>query len=301
MNFPTEIDQAVRALMATRGGLGSIQRLDLPHRVADQAEKSLVFNEAGSPSLVVMTAPALFPHCVREAALRARSARARIDGLAGAAVLTALHLGDCDGRSFAVTRFLDPTRHGGIGGRWQRWRLRGAVLHWLRDVTLRTSTALAEGDSNTYFALPLEQLAAHPAVGLTVQAHARSALRDLGAGAWRPRWVLAHNDFWFGNLLHSPRDNPAAYPFAVIDWGGSSLQGHAMYDLVCMARSMSLPHAAFQAEIRAHSNMLECEPAYALHHLTAALAHLAGNLGQWPVERFAEVAAARIDFMAGTR
>jgi aminoglycoside phosphotransferase (APT) family kinase protein len=137
----------------------------------------------------------------------------------------------------------------------------------------------------------LRSLAAHSAVDAEIRAAAAAAARDLAAGAWTPRTVLAHNDFWIGNLMRRPGARDAHAPFVVIDWAGSLTEGHAVYDLVRMAMSLNLAPAHIGPVLASHCRALGCDVGAAPHYLLSALGHLCENLGAWPVEQFARTAA----------
>ncbi|MCP4006756.1 MAG: phosphotransferase, partial [bacterium] len=105
------------------------------------------------------------------------------------------------------------------------------------------------------------------------------------------RYVLIHNDFWRGNvLLDSTRSGPWPERFVVIDWGGSRVRGHAIFDLIRMADCLKLGDRVLRGEVEAHCRILECELIDARSHLFSALGHLAMNLDRFPLPRFLEMA-----------
>ncbi|MDO9357323.1 MAG: hypothetical protein Q7T55_26735, partial [Solirubrobacteraceae bacterium] len=170
---------------------------------------------------------------------------------------------------------------------------------WLREVT-RVSVATPDPDDvEAGFAAPIRRLAEHVAIGETVRHAARDAVRDIETGAWSPRWVLAHNDLWMGNFLNAAPSSRERY--VVIDWGGSELRGHAIYDLVRVAMSLRVSKRRFAAEVQAHCGTLGCQPAQAQHHLIGALARLGENLGEWPEAKFVELANLTLDYLGAVR
>ena len=290
MNLPVEIESAVETLMEAHGGIGGVEFLKLPHLVPDHVEKAVVFTPQARPALLIMIAPPAYPDCVREAFGRAEAARLALDGTIGEAVQVTLCKGFAAGQSFAVVPYLTPPARGRLRQRWERLRLRGPVLAWLREVTRQTVSVPPERALADGFFDPLRALCGHVAVSERVRAAARASLGALEGGRWQPRWVLAHNDLWIGNLLRRPPLLPGAPAFAVIDWGGSRVRGYPIYDLLTLATSIHLPSASLRRELREHSVLLGCEPAQAKDHLLAALGALSLDLGEWPVERFAATA-----------
>jgi hypothetical protein len=288
--LPAEIESAVQSLLAAQGGIGSVEFLALPRLVPDHVEKAVVFTPEARPALLVMIAPTAYPDCVRDAFGRAEAAKLALSGTAGEAVQVALCSGFAEGQSFAVVPYLTPSARGRLRRRWERLLLRGPALAWLREVTRQTVAVPPEGSRVEGFFDPLLALATNPAVSERVRDAARSSMNALEAGRWQPRWVLAHNDLWIGNLLRR-RSRQAGTPgFAVIDWGTSLVRGYPVYDLLTIATSIHLPSASLRRELREHCALLGCEPVHAKDHLLVALGSLSLHLGQWSVERFAAAA-----------
>jgi len=206
-------------------------------------------------------------------------------------VLTPMHVGESNRASYSITAFCEPFSPNRWIARWQRWRLAPAVIEWLSAVVAQTA-AVADADQiDRLFDGPLCSLAGHASVDPEIRAVAARARGDLGAGTWTPRTVLAHNDFWVGNLLQPSAARAGHAPFVVIDWGGSLNEGHAIYDLVRMAMSLNLAPERVAPMLAAHCRALGCEVGAAPHYLLSALGHLCENLGEWPVKQFAHTAS----------
>ena len=100
-----------------------------------------------------------------------------------------------------------------------------------------------------------------------------------------------HGDLWKGNILIEPG---AARPgrtrwrdrFVVIDWPGSELHGHAIYDLIRLARSMRTPDAALRAEVRRHCDVLGASIEDAMAYLLSALGYIALHLEEFPMDKY---------------
>lgn len=296
MKLPAEIESALEPLMSEHGGIGSVELLAMPRLVADYVEKAIVFTTAARPALLVMIAPPAYPDAVRDAFARAAAARSALgDSRAAASVQVALHQGMTDRQSFAVVPYLTPMGRGRLRRRWDRWRLRGPVFEWLEEVTRRTVAAVPETAYETGFLAPLAALSRMPQLDQRVREGAGASRRALEAGRWRPRWVLAHNDLWLGNLLFRPRPPPGTPGFAVIDWGASRSRGQPAYDFFSFANSVNLKPSPLRRRLAAYCEALGCAPSEVRHHLLAALAAHATSLGEWPVERFAATAQRLFD------
>ena len=272
--------------MQAHGGVRSVRLLAMPHLVADHADKYLVFGPGRSASAVITVSPPGYPSAVQDAAAHAVAAKERLGEALGANVLVPWHVGESDGVSFAITPFCRSFREGTLAGRLWKLRIRRPVFGWLREVTRSTATVPAPPQLEQRFGAPLRRIAAHGLLAADMRDAARRALDELDAAAWRPRSVMAHNDFWFGNLLRPAHSAAERNVFVVIDWGGSDVAGHGIYDLVRMSMSLHLAAPAFGREIALHCQALDCEPSQAGHHLLCALGRLADNLGEWPLAEF---------------
>jgi hypothetical protein len=105
-----------------------------------------------------------------------------------------------------------------------------------------------------------------------------------------------HGDLWIGNVLL--RDATSGLKgawsdrFVIIDWPGSMLRGHAIFDLTRLTQSISTGERALASELIRHCQALQCDPEDAVGYLLAALGHLEMNLEQFPFDRFMGMATA---------
>ncbi len=299
--LPTDIAATLERVLRDRGGLGRVNAVALRRLVSDHCDKFVVLDRSDAPVAFVVLSPPDYPRVAANAAERAMRARERLGGALGAAVLTPMHVGESSGASYSITAFCAPFSASRWIARWQRWRLRPAVIGWLSAVVDQTATAADPEQIERLFARPLQSLAEHPTVDAEIRAAAAGAAHDLGAGAWTPKTVLAHNDFWVGNLMQrqGPRDTHA--PFVVIDWAGSLAEGHAVYDLVRMAMSLNLAPGRIEPVLASHCRALGCDARAAPHYLLSALGHLCENLGEWPVEQFARTASVCHRYLSSVR
>ena len=72
----------------------------------------------------------------------------------------------------------------------------------------------------------------------------------------------------------------------VIDWPGAQARGHALFDLVRLAQSMSLSPAGLRAEVDRHCALLGCDRVDAMSYLLAGVGHMAASLEHFPMETF---------------
>lgn len=270
---------------------GDEQCPDSPSKflVLDRRERPIGFAFADDPSA---------PGMVARNGNRAQEARRVLGPEVGYPVLVPLGQASLGGLGISIYPLCQPLARTRLEWGFQRSGVQRWAAGWLRQVAARTARP-PSGDAGVVagFTRPLEFLASMGAVDERLRARSREALRRLQRGQWRPRHVLMHGDFWKGNLmvrsgssaLHRLR--PSESDVTVIDWATAELVGHALFDLVRVADSLGLDAETLRAEVLAHCAILECDAVDAHGHLLAALGFRAANLDQFPVERFALMAA----------
>lgn len=297
MNLPPPIVEAAKTVLDSRGGIGRIEALSLPRLVADHSDKYIAFSPDGEPLAIIVIAPKTHPRAVHEAAECADEALRRLGPELGKRVLSPWYVGQVDGSGFSITEFCQPFAAGRISGRWARWQIADSVFEWLRAVTSHTAQSTDELQRDELYMEPLSRMARHAAVRPADRAGALDALEALQGGRWSPKAVLCHYDFWMGNLLRERPGTQRTGGFVVIDWNGSRTLGHGFYDLVRMSISLRATPSRWRRELGAHCRILDCEAAHAKFYVLGALGHLAGALGEWPVERFAQTVAACMSYI----
>ena len=268
-----------------------------PKAVADDVTKLLVRDAHGRPRYAAMVASSVDPHLVRRGVERARHVRKRLGPDLGVPVLLPLAAGEVEGRSYAVYPYCRPVAQGGVAARLQSVRLRPLVTGWLAAATEATARPVDPQRVPAAFREPLQQLAANPGMATPVRSAAERALDRLNSGAWQPRHVVMHGDFWLGNVLFA-KDPTRTDPFrciVIIDWPGASTEGYGLYDLVRLAMSMKLSPRALRAQTARHARALDCDPDDARSHLVAGLAELGTRLGHFPPDRYAALVARCLD------
>jgi hypothetical protein len=255
--------------------------------VSDDPLKVLVRRNDGTPVAVVKHSSAVTPNSAAEEADKLRQVRAALPPHLAAVLPEVLFEGAVEGRTYIALHYYRPV----ADGRWrwalQRIWLRPRLLAWLREATAATTRVATADEVEREFAAPLLYVSANAALGEEIRRCAQRALRRLETGACSPRLTLLHNDLWKGNLLLSGDGaSGRAWRFVVIDWLGARVEGHGVYDLLRLARSLGLRRCALRRELVAHCRILGCEPEDAECHLLACLGHLGMNLGAFPEARY---------------
>ena len=293
---PPDIERSVRELLAERGGFSRLRHLPLARKVADHCEKLVAHDAAGRPAAFVVVSPRAHPQTVREADARARAARALLRDAVAHAVLVPWRVDDAEGLSYSVTEYALPLGGHDLLSRWRRRRAGRRSIAWLHHVAAQTIVDVPHADLSSRIVAPLERLVADRDLAAPVRAAGREALAALESGGWRPRHQLAHNDFWWNNLVRPASRSDVDWPY-VIDWGGSAVRGFPVFDLLRMAQSLGLSGRTFAGELRRNAQAIGGTPAQASHHLLAALAELGDHLGQWPKSQYARVGAEWLDYL----
>ena len=284
------IRERAEAVLEMRGQLGGVSRLCPPKEVVDDTLKLLITAKDGRRAAVIRWSSEVAPHGVAEETELARKAKELLGARLGAVVLDPLLTGEVGGRSFTMLPYCEPLKESRVRWLVQRLLLAPRILEWLRLATECTAREATEDQIESDFRLPLEFMMQNEQLGARIREEARRAVRLLDDGHWRPKYVLAHNDLWKGNILirrGSGRDSPGEFRgVVVIDWGSAVLRGHAMYDLIRLAQSMRVRRGRIATEVRHHCRILGATSECAKAYLLAALGHIGMHLGHFPVERY---------------
>jgi hypothetical protein len=297
--IPSRYDSIRTPLAAALGGasrVGSISQIEPDKPGVDVTTKFLVRDERNERVVVLLRSPPVTPGLVARGMERARQAKQALGPDLGRVILEPLIEGEIDGLTFAILPYCTPFSSSPWIWRWQKLRLRPALLRWLRKVASATAVVPADGKIEDGFAVSLERLAEIAAVGDPVRAAATRARERLARRHFSPKLVLMHGDLWKDNILIDHRGTTsrlhALDRFVVIDWPGSTLAGYPIYDLICLSNSIGLVGRRLREELDIHARILGCEPADVRTYLLAALGHTGMNLEHFPVERFAGLADA---------
>ncbi|OQW92221.1 MAG: hypothetical protein BWK79_15120 [Beggiatoa sp. IS2] len=278
-----EIKPQLQETLVPYGGLGKVTTLGKPKPVADDTTKLLIHNQQGQPVAVLLCSSPVSPQAIAHSMSQAEQARLRLPAKLGEVIPTPLMSGECDGLTFAVLPYFKPLSQSNLRLRWQCWHLRPRVLAWLREVTQVTLHTPSSSELKTDFIMPLERMLSY-AFQPPIREAITTTLERLNSGQWTPRYVLAHNDLWEGNLLlHSGKHHLG---FMVIDWGSANVKGQAIYDLLRIANSLRLGRKALLEELQQHCRILDCPMADTQAHLLTSFGYLGGHLGCFPQERY---------------
>jgi hypothetical protein len=97
-----------------------------------------------------------------------------------------------------------------------------------------------------------------------------------------------HNDLWKGNILlpSSGDEDEQAFPFFVIDWRGSRIDGFPLFDLVRLSMSLKFSARELRQELIHSCQSLGCEFSDAPCYVATALGEIASRRDQFPVQAF---------------
>lgn len=285
-------------LAASLGVAAESLRVTLAYhgQLADSTSVFLARSTRGQVLGAVLWSPEAAPDAVALSMAKAECASALLPPELASRVLVARAQGRVAGRSFALMPYCKPLSR--LRPLWwlQRSAVREVVLEWLQGVCRATARPVPPADVATAFRQPLARLAEAKAATPALRELARAALARLDDARWEPRHVLMHGDLWQGNLMVRAPEGSAGAGWSrrvcLIDWGGSEPEGYALFDLVRAADALRVAPLRLRGEVLAHCEALGCEPADAASHLAAAIAHVHSHLGEFPLERFVEMAEA---------
>jgi hypothetical protein len=98
-----------------------------------------------------------------------------------------------------------------------------------------------------------------------------------------------HNDLWKGNILLPSGDDhrdKQTFPFFVIDWRGSRVDGFPLFDLVRVSMSLQLTAKELRRELMHSCQSLGCDFSDAPYYVAAALGEIASRNDQFPLQAF---------------
>lgn len=289
--------ESIRHVSATAVGLAehriAVEPLSSRKDVADDIAKYLIVDDAGNPMAVTLVSAALAPGNVKRAMRCASEARQYLgpEGL-GQPVLEPIAEGTLGGASYAVLPYCRPLSATRVIAAWQRSVVGPDVLDWMRHITTHSVREPSTDQIRERFQKPLQCLLSFPSLPAPLQEATRKAIKDLDAGAWQPRLVLMHGDFWWGNILLDTRGGETLSrrrKFVVIDWQGLLIDGYGIFDLVRLDRSTSVGKRNFLRELDWHCRTLQCRPGHIEHYVVAAHAWIALHLEHFPAQRFIEM------------
>ncbi len=272
-----------------------IEYLCEPKAVADDATKLLVLDENNKRIAVILVSSQIEPKLIGRSINQARDIKKHLNPSLGSVILEAMASGTVNACTYAVLPYCNPVSNRRLLKRVHRIMIRSTVLEWLAQV-IETTARIPDKDTIfSGFVAPLQHLVATEIMQAPIRNMACEAIGHIQTGAWLPRHVVMHGDFWEGNILFSNKEaRDAKNPFAsivIIDWPGGLIDGYAMYDIVRLGMFMKLPKRIIHSQVQRHCLALGCDMQDARFHLLTALGHLGMNLGFFPPNRYASMVA----------
>lgn len=277
----------LKNLLDGEDGPGTIELLGNKKSVADDSVKFHIRDGKGCVFAVGICSSAISPGLVARGVDIAAEVRKTLKSELAKVILEPLKTGELNGLTYHVLPYCVPLSDKMVGRFRQRRFLQSRVFDWLQQVTKDSMLKPDADEIRSDFLVPLEQIRANHRLSRTIRESASFAIERLASGRWKPRYVLAHNDFWDGNLLlqqQNQQDND--FGFIVIDWPGAIIKGHAIYDLIRMSRSLKLGRKRLLQELQQHCKILDCKLVDSSGYLLASLGFLGMNLGHFPMDNY---------------
>jgi Phosphotransferase enzyme family len=233
--------------------------------------------DAGRQEFVLLVSSERFPDSVAEDIRRARAMRALL-GKLGYPVVIPVDEGEIEGKSYALSKRYKTITKSGIRRRLEFFQLAPHVQTWL-DVLARDYSTTGPMDE---YRSALSTLSSVAKSRSEVASLLDQSSHVLDSDRFRAMRMPMHGDIWTGNILYGAK----GMHFKLIDFGISDINGYPLYDLVRFAMSFNFRPRRLRLALQRHRQFLGCELEDLPLYLLAALGHLAGRLGQFPVERF---------------
>lgn len=277
--LPVEARAAIARWMPAGHTIGAIRLLQRPLLSVDASNKFLVLDQHGDPIFFADWSADVAPQATLQASQRAQAFGDAVGPELARWIVTPNLLGTYHGRSCTIAPVVqelgvsNPRR--GLQRREKPWR----VMQWLGRVAQRTARVATEPERFALFDRPLRLMAQHPSVGTPAREMAHQALRDLRLGRWQPVVHATHYDVRVPNVMAQSKamfSEPR-----LIDWGSAAAQGHAFFDVVCVAESFRLPLPLVRLALRRHGAASGQNVQHVAASCIAALGHLRLTQPQW--------------------
>lgn len=285
----TELEEKITgelgSTLASCGLPASISTQRLASGVGDSASIFVVGDK--KPVAILAISPKKFPDLVSVEQEKASRMKRFLGPELGSPIVVPLAQGALgNGRSYALLPRKTPLSDSRIVWPFQRWSLKVHLSRWLQAINVTTTTQETSFD---LYRKSLEHLRGMAGLSDSIKSVSQKALCRLNSGDFVPRATPMHNDLWKGNvLLPSSEDNQdkLSFPFFVIDWRGSRIDGFPFFDLVRLSMSLKFTASELRQELMHSRQSLGCEFSDAPYYVTAALGEIASRNDQFPVQAF---------------
>ena len=282
-------------------GLKAIGAPGFKNEVHDAPRKFYLPGVTPENNAVLMVSRKAHPDFIDRAINNSNLARGMLSDQHSAVILEPINYGRFQGLSYAVWPEHKPVSNNRLIRKIQIRRLQPKVFLWLQSMAKDSMVGgLDEKSIDQYFQSPLECVAANPRLSQNVKAYAIEALKNLQTRQWIPITVLQHADFWFGNILllnNDTQSNDNKYDFCIIDWGGASIHGVPVFDLVRYCISIRISLSSARDEFLKYALTLQIEPGELFYYLICALGQIGMNLEQFPEDRYLEMCEKNISYL----
>ncbi len=237
---------------------------------------------------VLLISPENFPDVVSAEQKKSASMKSHLGPELGSAILTPIAQGNYMGRSYALLPLKRNFSDNRVLWAMQRRTIKPQVIRWLRKMlSISTATKGAFG----IYRNSLESLAEIDELDEGIKSVARGALDRLLNGQFLPLSTPMHNDLWKGNiLLPCGGDGGSSFPFFVIDWRGSRIDGFPFFDLLRLSISFQMDPSELRSELESACKTIDCDFVDAAGYLAAALGEISSRRDQFPRKAFLQMA-----------
>ena len=288
--FTQHLLNPLSELFGSSTKIGEIAPFGKIKGVMDETKKLMVKDSMGHKIAVVLCSSQVAPKLLAREAKQSNLAKQLLEPELGNHILTPSYQGEFEGLTYIIMRYCLPLSDRRLIWYFQRAFLSPTLFKWLAQITSATVTELNSSQIEQEFVIPLQHLIELDPMTDRVRSGARLALARLESGEWQPSHVLMHGDLWKGNILLDLENKSQLGFFKIIDWGGSLIEGYAMYDLIRLGLSLKLRPMQMHQQIGSHCQILGCDLVDARSHLVSALAYRAMNLEYFPMDRFVTTA-----------
>jgi len=257
--------------------------------VIDNPIKLAIRDARGKYLGVVHWSPSEVTQAVADAVRREEAMRNRLGNDLGGVVLMATLEGEFQSRSYALYPWQRTFIKGRYLSRLHNWHHAKSILSWLSQVHAQMFAPLPESAYPSRVVEPLEQLRNEADVDSAVRDRLDEAAQAVASGNFVPQVGPVHNDLWTGNiLLPMSRSKQASgrWPFRLIDWGASRLEGFPFWDLMRIMPSLQIPKRVARKVLRRECEVMGMTIQEGRYCLLLACADLGTYRNEFPLDRY---------------
>jgi len=297
------LSNPLESLLGEKANSNLMSFLSEPKDVTDDTTKVLVRDSSKRKKLVIILSSEVNATLIARCVNNVNQTKQLLGQKLGNHIIDILFSGSLKGLSYMILPYCEPLSNKKYIFGIQKRLLKDVLLSWLLRATKKSARIVTSEEKENNYIVSLKYLADNATMPDDVRSIAEQGIENLISGKWIPKHTFMHNDFWLGNILMKKGKNKNNCPrtwkkrFVIIDWAGSQIDGFPIYDLIRLARSLSIKKGYLYKEIEKYRQSLECDYFDIKSYLLAALGNIGLKLEGFPYHRYIAAVNDCIDYI----